>query len=161
MRTQLRVVFVLLALVCAATAAEKPTQNDVPNLSGYWKLDPINSTASAADMQASFVNIRQSSDEIDFDYRGGTRSLGEETIYLDGRSHVRYKTHIETAFARAKFRKGVLVITTEHSLSNYSSQGYTETEEWSLLPDGHTLTHKLTDGKKVVYTKVPEEQVQP
>lgn len=149
-------------LLCSwVTFAAEPRPH--PDLTGYWKLDVIHSTAAPADMQASQVVISEFGNRLEFEFRAGHKVVSREYFTTDGIERPRYRSRLETASAKAKFEKDQLVIVTRSALDNEGLQQYTETDRWFLSKDGKVLTNKMTDGKLRIYEKgkppEPEPQV--
>ena len=144
---------VLLLLLATGFAASKPVQSAPVNLAGSWRLDAVASTLKNIGRAATQIVITQSDDEIQFDYVAGEKSLGSDVFALNGRERQRYSSRVERAYSRARFNKNQLTITTRGVLDVTGEQQYTDTETWTLSPDGKTLTNDPKDGNLFIYRK--------
>jgi hypothetical protein len=151
-----RVLIVLWLLASAvAFAASKPAKAAPVDLSGTWKLDALKSTFKTGGRAANKVVITQGDQEIQFDYYAGEKSLGSDVFNLNGTERSRSATRIERTYSRVSFAKNKkeLVITTRGVLDIEGTQQYTDTETWTLSPDGKTLTNNTRDGNLFVFLK--------
>lgn len=135
----------------------------VPNLSGTWKLDRDASTGEPAAKGASLLAIKQSDDDLAFDYfaaNNGQRGklLQTSTYVTDGIQHSGYKIRTYVTYVRAYWRKSELVVQTKAVLDPDGYQTFTTEDHWSLSQDGNTLTDKSSDGTRAVYTRQPEPE---
>ncbi len=140
------VLAVLIMATLAAAVTKKP-----PDLSGKWKLSREESTADPRFMKDDSMIVTQKDEVVKFAYFVDDKADGAETIVVDGLDHKRYVTRIERAYARARWGKDELVITTKHVMDILGYQFYDETERWVLSPDRRTLVNELPDGKKIVW----------
>ncbi len=142
---------VLVILLLAAAGA---AQSGLPDFSGTWRLDRDLTTADLRRNKTSILVVYQSLDEVRFDYFDNQRPLGSETFVPDGQERFRYKTRLERAYARTRWEKNGLVITTRSFLDANGYQSYNMADRWELSSDGKTLTNKSSDGKAMVYYKL-------
>ncbi len=126
------------------------------DLAGTWKIDQERTTADP-DLTTQLV-INQMGDAIRIDYYEGKRLAATEKFIADGRSRERYQTRLGKGFARARWEKGALVITTDVALDNEGLQSYSTVERWMVSKDGKTLTKKTADGKVRVFTRASEAE---
>jgi hypothetical protein len=75
----------------------------------------------------------------------------------DGEERPSYSTRLARAYARARWDKNELVVTTRVFLDVYGYQSYSEADRWDVSDDGKTLTDKSSDGKVMVYYKLEVE----
>lgn len=143
-------------LVCFAVKKETVAP---PQFGGTWKLDPIHSTVNIKDMQASTVVITPFGDKLEFDFLGGEKLIGRETYTLDGVTHDSYTgRQVNRSFISAWMnKKSELIVRTRNILDLDDTQEYTDTDTWSVSPDGKTLTDRMTDGKLLIYQKQPSQ----
>ncbi len=147
------------AVVCAALLASvtmlgwAAKQSSLPpNLSGTWNIDIFKS----ANLPFSHIVVSQDEIRIHFDYYQGRKQMGSETFILDGRERPRWENNINRAYARAKFEKGQLVITTRVVTDQEGYQSYMEEDRWVVSSDGSILTYKPADGRTVIYVRKKE-----
>ncbi len=138
----------------AAGSARPAPAPAVPNLSGTWRLDRDLSTADLSRIKTTVLVVRQSYDDIRFDYYDGKRWLGAEQFLTDGTERPRYKTRIERAYARAAWKGDKLVVRTRSFLDVYGYQSYELTDTWERSDGGQTLINKSSDGKAIVYYRI-------
>jgi hypothetical protein len=138
-------VFAFLLVHSAPAATKAP-----PNLGGVWKLDRDLTTAPY--VKDDFVVVYQDWEQVKFEYRDrDDRVTGTEVFITDGSEQKGYTSRLERTYYRAKWKEGLLSITTQHMLDVLATQAYKETDTWSLSDDGKTLTEHLSDGKVAVY----------
>jgi hypothetical protein len=142
---------VLLLTVAAAAQAE------MPDFSGTWRLDRDLTTADLRWNKITILTVTQSDQEVRFRYFDRDRSLGSETFVTDGEERPSYSTRLARAYARARWDKNELVVTTRVFLDVYGYQSYSEADRWDVSDDGKTLTDKSSDGKVMVYYKLEVE----
>ncbi len=123
-----------------------------PNLSGTWNIDIFKS----ANLPFSHIVVTQDEISVHFDYYQGRKQMASETFILDGRERPRWENNITRGYARAKFEKGQLVITTRVVTDQQGDQSYMEVDKWVVSPDGLILTYKPADGKTVIYVRKKE-----
>ncbi|MFB3814947.1 MAG: hypothetical protein ACE14L_12640 [Terriglobales bacterium] len=141
-----------LALIAGAQTG---APSSIPNLSGTWRLDRDLTTADLSRVRTDILLVRQSFEEIRFDYYDRDRQrLGVETFITDGDERPRYKTRIERAYARARWKDDRLIVRTRSFLDHEGYQSYSLDEIWQRSPDGTLLTNKSSDGKEMVYRRV-------
>lgn len=140
-------VLLLTAAAVAGTAAP-------PNFAGKWKLDVVRSTGDTT--RNGTIVINQNGNALEFNYYTGVESAGTDVFVTDGHQRERYRTRLGTAYTRARWEKGALLITTTTALNNEGTQTYDDSERWSLSKDGQVLSMKSSDGKVLIYTKVIE-----
>ncbi len=141
----------LLGLLAAYAWAAK--QSSIPpNFSGTWNIDIFKST----NLPFSHIIVSQDEIRIHFDYFQGRKQMGSETFVLDGRERPRWENNINRGYARAKFEKGQLVITTRVVTDQEGNQSYMEVDKWVMSPDGSVLTYKPADGRTVIYVRKKE-----
>jgi WD40-like Beta Propeller Repeat len=141
--------FVLIAVFAAQSA--------VPNLSGRWKLDRDASTGTPPVNDVVQLVINQSSDDVNFSYEGRDNSvLAAETFETDWIKEKRFATRTQIGYARARWDRNSLLVETTVVLNVEGTQSFSYEERWSLSPDGRTLTQTSSDGKKLVFERVPE-----
>jgi hypothetical protein len=156
-----RVVSVLLltALLALAAAASKPSKSakapkGAPvNFTGTWKLDVLKSKIKSAGRGANKLVINQTPEEIQIDYFTGDEDLGSDVFLTNGHERQRYVTHYERAFCRVQFHNKEMIVSTRGVLDVSGTQQYTDTETWTLSPDGKTLTNDQKDGNVLVFVK--------
>lgn len=135
------------------------TQAQAPSISGTWKLDRDLTTADMRWDKTSTLVLSQSDDELRFEYFDPDgRLFGTDTFTTDDLEHPRYKTRIERAWSRARWKQGKLVITSRVNLDLQGYQSYNAYESWELSPDGKTLINRLSDGKTLVFEKQTPSQ---
>ncbi len=133
-------------------------QTAVPNLSGRWKLDLDASSAATPVPGATQLVVYQGEDDVQFQYEKADGSLlAEDRFSTDWRSERRFATRIQIGYARARWEGKQLLIETKVVMNVEGTQSYSYDERWSLSPDGKTLTQKSSDGKKLVYDRMPEQ----
>jgi hypothetical protein len=128
-------------------------QGGTPDLSGTWRLDRDLTTADLRWERTSILVVEQSGDEVRFDHYDGERFIGAERFIIDNTERPRYTTRLERAYARVKWDKNRLVVSTRSFLDVYGYQWYTMVDRWELSPDGETLSNKSSDGKVLVYNR--------
>jgi hypothetical protein len=148
----MRSLLVVLLLTGAAAA-----QAEMPAFSGTWRLDRDLTTADLRWNKITILTVTQSDEEVRFHYFDRDRSVGSETFVTDGEERPRYSTRLARAYARARWDKDELVVTTRVFLDVYGYQSYNEADRWELSEDGKTLTDKSSDGKVMVYYKLKVE----
>jgi hypothetical protein len=141
----------LIGLLTACGWAAKATSMP-PNFSGTWNIDIFKSV----NLPFSHIIVSQDETSIHFDYFQGKKKMAAETFILDGRERPRWENNITRGYARAKFEKGQLVITTRVVTDQQGDQSYMEVDKWVMSPDGSTLTNKPADGKTVIYVRKKE-----
>ena len=152
----MRSLLVVLLLTSAAAA-----QAEMPAFSGTWRLDRDLTTADLQWNKITILTVTQSDEEVRFHYFDRDRSVGSETFVTDGEERPRYRTRLARAYARARWDKNELVVTTRVFLDVYGYQSYNEADRWELSADGKTLTDKSSDGKVMVYYKLNVEPSSP
>jgi hypothetical protein len=153
----MKTILTLLAFVLAAVAlfAANPAP---PNLSGQWRLDLDASTAMAPIPGAQMLVISQSPDDVQFQYERTDGSvLGDEGFETNWIRRQRFKTRTQLGYARARWEHDALVVETTVVLDAVGEQSYSYTERWSVSPDGKTLTQASSDGKKLVFERMPDK----
>lgn len=146
--------FLVFLLFTVAAAAQSGT----PAFSGTWRLDRDLTTADLRWNKITVLTVTQSGEEVRFQYFDPDRLLGSETFVIDGEERPRYSTRLARAYARARWDKNKLVVTTRVFLDVYGYQSYSEADSWELSEDGTTLTDKSSDGKVMVYYKLDEKR---
>ncbi len=142
--------FVVFALFAAQTA--------VPNLAGRWRLDLDASTAPAPVPGAILLQVSQTDEDVQFQYENAQGSvLSGESFPTDWSSNRRFSTRTQIGYARAQWKDNQLLVETKVVLDVDGNQTFSYTERWSVSPDGKTLTEKSSDGKKLVFDRVPEK----
>jgi hypothetical protein len=144
-----RLVLVALLAAPALFAVTALAQSADPDFSGKWRLDPVRSTGDPS--HGALIEITQTGNSIEFSYRDGA-----ERFTADGKERQRYQSRFGVAYARARWDKGSLVISTRTILDDGGSQSFTDTERWSLSSE-NVLSLRTSDGKTLVYTKLPAE----
>jgi hypothetical protein len=142
---------------CASFAVVK----NIPDLSGKWRLDRDRSAGPSLPRAATALDITQRGDDVKFTYYSGGAATGSESFLADGVERDRYSTRIERAFAKVRWHKDDLIITTRHVLDALGYQAYSETDSWLLSPDRQTLTAKLSDGSLLVYERESSDPLIP
>ncbi len=145
------VLFCVVLLACVALASTAAP----PDLSGHWNLEPLKSKGDTS--QYSALHITQHGDQVDIQYFRGAQNVGNDVFTTDGRERSRGSTRLGVSYAKARWDKKDLVVTTRTTLDESGNQTYSDTERWSLSPDGKTLTLKSSD-TTLVFTKEAEEQ---
>lgn len=149
-------------LMTTAFASSKPKPAPV-DFTGIWKLDLLKSTLRNAGRGANKLVINQNPEQIQIDYFAGDNDLGSDIFLTNGHERQRWVTRQERAFCRVQFRNRQMTVTTRGVLDISGTQQYTDTETWTLSPDGKTLTNNQNDGNILVYVKDEhrEDQAQP
>ena len=145
-----------ILVMLALWAAMFPAKTGGPDFSGTWKYNPDKTTAHRAWTGDTVVVVRQSGQQISFDYYSGHENFAHESYTTDGKERPLYKTKTETAYARAHWEKSELQIATQHVYDAQGTQESTDVDRWLLADGGKTLVNQLSDGKKVVFDKVNE-----
>ena len=140
-------VFGLLAIFLAASLFAVTKSH--PNLAGVWKLDRDLTTAHY--VKDDTLVVQQSKVRVKFTYQTDGKITGTDVFVTNGKELDRYKTRIERAFYRARWKDDRLEIVTSHALDIFGYQNYKETDYWTLDDNGKTLTEHLSDGKLAVY----------
>ncbi|MFI5087778.1 MAG: hypothetical protein ACHP7I_05235, partial [Terriglobales bacterium] len=72
-----------------------------------------------------------------------------------------YVAATEEAYASVRWTsKYVLQVRMHHLVRNeIADTDWTETDTWTLSDDGKTLTHRISDGKMLVYEKLQKDKV--
>ncbi len=145
-------------LVLLATCGWAAKQSAIPpNLTGTWNIDIFKS----ANLPFSHIIVSQDEIRIHFDYFQGRKQMASETFIFDGRERPRWENNINRGYARAKFEKGQLVITTRVVTDQEGNQSYMEVDKWVMSPDGSILTYKPADGRTVIYVRKKEPAENP
>lgn len=149
-----RIVAVLLFSLAFATAVLNA--QSAPYLGGRWRLDRDLTTEDLTWNKTEVIEIRQSDDDVRFDYfdRNG-HLFARDTFTTDWYERPRYVTRIERAYARARWDNGSLEILTRSFLDLEGYRSYSMSDRWELSPDGQELFDKSSDGKVMVFTKLP------
>lgn len=146
----------VLSLVAFALFA---AQTSIPNLSGRWKLDMDASTGAPPVTGTSLVEVSQTEDDVQFQYESARGTvLAEETFPTDWSFNRRFATRTQIGRVRARWQGKQLIVETSVVLDVTGEQTFSYTENWSVSPDGRTLTQKSSDGKKLVFERVAEKQ---
>lgn len=152
----MKTILILFTFVLLATALWAATPAP-PNLSGQWRLDLDASTATAPVPGAQVLVLSQSPDDVQFQYQRIDGSvLASEAFETNWIRRQRFKTGTQLGYARARWEHDTLVVETTVVLDTMGEQSYNYTEQWSLSPDGKTLTQKSSDGKKLVFERMPQ-----
>lgn len=143
------VTLVAFAIFAAQTAA--------PNLAGRWKLDLDASTGTPPVPGASLLIVSQSEDDMQFQWEGNNGSLlAGESFPTDWSSNRRFSTRTQVGYARAHWRDNQFVVETKVVMDVDGYQSFSYTERWTISRDGKTLTQTSSDGKKLVFERVPD-----
>ena len=148
----------LIAILCAIAA---PGQNDTPNLSGIWRLDPQKGKHSFPRPEEMRVKIDQHGDDITIALR--VRQHGSEEIqthhYRAGSDDNRNEMHGAPMKSSARWDGGAMVI---DSVAKLAGGELHLNDRWTVSADGQTLTfverHQLGDEPAAEETDVFEKQ---
>ena len=164
MNRAIRNVAATLLLALAAAGAMAATKDQQIDFSGTWKLNMQKSKGAPDWRPDTVLVVLQSPYQVHFVYflNGDAPSPFESRDYVtNGKESKLYATGNEEAYASVRWTsKNVLQVRTHHLVRNeIADTDWTETDTWTLSDDGKTLTHKLSDGKTLVYDKQEKEKV--
>ena len=154
-------ILVILLFVAGAMAAGK---DRIVDFSGTWKLNMQKSHGAPDWRPETVLVVLQSPYQIHFTYflNNDTRQPFENHDYVtNGKEQQLYASANETAYASVRWtNKNVLEVRLRHVVrSEVADTAWTETDTWTISPDGKTLTNKLSDGKTIVYDKADQDKV--
>ncbi|MBV9087599.1 MAG: hypothetical protein JOY79_08955, partial [Acidobacteriaceae bacterium] len=99
--------------------------------------------------------IQQWGDRLEMTRMAGEAELSRGAYITDGKSRPLYKTANEQAFITAAWHKKDLVVTVEHtSRAELADSSTKDVDQWTLAENNHTLVHKTSDGKTLVFRKM-------
>lgn len=141
--------FAALLLLSGAFAVERAPAD----LSGNWKLVREKSKGASLAKAATELEITQRGDEVKFDFFDNGEPSESESFLADNIERSRYTTRVDRAYARVRWDKDTLVITTRHFLDALGYQSFSETDSWVLARDRNTITTNVSDGSVLVYQR--------
>ncbi|MBV9087524.1 MAG: hypothetical protein JOY79_08575, partial [Acidobacteriaceae bacterium] len=142
--------FFLLPLLFSVALAVERTPTD---LSGVWKLVSEKSRGASLAKAANELELTQRGDEVKFDFFHDGEPSGSESFLADNIERSRYMTRVDRAFARVRWDKDTLVVTTRHFIDALGYQTFSETDSWALSRDRNTIINTVSDGSVLVYER--------
>jgi len=151
----------LAAAAAGAMAASKDRQID---FSGTYKVNMQKSKGAPDWRPDTVLVVLQSPYQVHFVYFLNSDAVSpfESHDYVtNGKESKLYVAATEEAYASVKWTsKYVLQVRTHHLVRNeIADTDWTETDTWTLSDDGKILTHKLSDGRLIVYDKQVKDKV--
>ena len=153
-----------LWLALAAVGAMAASKDRQVDFSGTWKLNMQKSKGAPDWRPDTVLVVLQSPYQVHFVYflNGDAVSPFETHDYVtNGKESKLYVAATEEAYASVRWTsKYVLQVRMHHLVRNeIADTDWTETDTWTLSDDGKTLTHRISDGKMLVYDKLQKDKV--
>jgi hypothetical protein len=152
---KLRVLLLVLVLISTLQAATKPGNE----FSGAWKFVAAKSNGGEHFPPDTMLVIKQFGSRVYFEYWANHHLFQNEQFRTDSKAEKAYTSPNETAMISAHFGKKALTITTQHLMENeIGSQGYSESDRWTVSEDGKVLTAKLATGKTITFERATPDE---
>ena len=153
-----------LWLALAAAGALAAAKDRLVDFSGTYKLNMQKSKGAPDYRPDTVLVVLQSPYQIHFVYfltSAAPTPFETHDYVTNGKESKLYATGNEEAYASVRWTsKYVLQVRTHHLVRNeIADTDWTETDTWTLSDDGKTLTHRISDGKMLVYDKQQKDKV--